>query len=263
MPQKTGVPHLVVLAPEAYRGRRIQLVNECTVVGRGESSDVCFDDLYVSRAHAVLQRRGSAVYVRDLESSAGTLVNGTAAVPDLELHPGDVVALADVHLRFEPASAGSDKPSPSPAGTPVHYNIDQVRGKEIDLIGGDKHNYYRVTQQRQAFLREIASTRTKARWLAWTGFLLFIAGFGLFVAPLLSFINQVAQRLESGDVRPPDDILGPDIGGIPSALLGYALAALGLLLLIVGIVLHIVATSRRKWVDRELPVPPPRLMPNH
>ena len=50
---------------------------------------------------------------------------------------------------------------------------------------------------------------------------------------------------------------GPDIGGLPSALFGWALAALGMLLLVVGIVLHIVATSRRRRVDRELPVPPP------
>jgi hypothetical protein len=253
MPQKTDVPQLLVLAPDAYRGRRIPLLKDDMVVGREASCDVRFDDPYVSRAHAVLRRRGSAVYVQDLDSSAGTLVNGTAAGTARELQPGDVVALADVRLRFEPASV--EPAAATLAGTPARYDIGQQHGGIINNIGRDQYNAY--VQQREGFLREVAATRTKARWLIWIGFLCFVAGFALFASGILGFISQVTEGLESGNPQPPDDIFGRDIGGIPAGLLGWALAAVGSLLALIGIVLHVVATSRRKRVDRELPVPPP------
>ena len=108
-------------------------------------------------------------------------------------------------------------------------------------------------QQRENFFREIAATKTKARWLVWTGFVAFVVGFGLFAAGVLGFIKQAGSAVETGGgVTSP---FGPDIVGVPLGLLGWALGALGLLLLVVGIVLHIVATSRRRRVDRELPVP--------
>jgi len=49
------------------------------------------------------------------------------------------------------------------------------------------------------------------------------------------------------------DQFGPSIGGVPSGLIGWAMAALGMLLIVAGTVLHVVATSRRKRADRELP----------
>jgi hypothetical protein len=110
---------------------------------------------------------------------------------------------------------------------------------------------------RDNFLREIAATRTKARWLVWTGFLAFVVGFALFAAADLGFLKQVSTDIQTGSTDPPVSPFGRDIAGIPSGLLGWALAALGMLLLVVGIVLHIVATSRRKRVERELPVPAP------
>jgi hypothetical protein len=130
------------------------------------------------------------------------------------------------------------------------FNIDRPSARIINNIGHDQW----IIQQRENFFREIAATKTKARWLIWTGFLAFVVGFGLFAAGVLGFIKQAGSAAEtSGGLTSP---FGPDIGGVPLGLLGWALAVLGILLLVVGIVLHIVATSRRRRVDRELPVPP-------
>ncbi len=84
-----------------------------------------------------------------------------------------------------------------------------------------------------------------------------MVGFALFAAADLGFLKQVSTDIQTGSTDPPVSPFGRDIAGIPSGLLGWALAALGMLLLVVGIVLHIVATSRRKRVERELPVPAP------
>jgi pSer/pThr/pTyr-binding forkhead associated (FHA) protein len=261
------MPHLVVLAPDSDRGRRIPLDRDYLVVGREPACDVRFDDPGVSRTHAALQRRGNAVYVQDLGSSGGTFVNGATTTTAQELHVGDVLTFASVTARLE-SDGVTDETSTMPArparAASAHYHIDEQRAGSIDNIGGDLNNYNSyiqyVNQQRESFLREVAATKTKARWLAWTGFLAFVVGFGIFAAADLSFIKEVSSAIQNGGpVSPTTSPFGREIGGIPYGLAGWALAALGMMLLIVGIVVHIVATSRRRRAYRDFPVPPPPL----
>lgn len=147
-----------------------------------------------------------------------------------------------------------------PAGRrndPVRYDINRQDAGLINNVGRDQHNsYVHQVQQRESFLRAIAATRTKARWLVWTGLALFVAGFGVFAAGILGFLSQAAHAVSSGNLETPESPFGSDVGGVPSGLLGWALAAAGMLLIVVGIVLHVVATSRRKRVERELPAYP-------
>jgi FHA domain len=117
MPQRSAaIPHLVVLAPDAISGRRIELPKDYLVVGREPTCDVRLDDPHVSRTHAALQRRGSAVYVQDLGSSGGTFVNGSP-VTMTELLPGDVVAFATVQARFDAVLSATDETRAMP--TPI------------------------------------------------------------------------------------------------------------------------------------------------
>jgi uncharacterized membrane protein len=134
----------------------------------------------------------------------------------------------------------------------------QRRGDAVYVqdLGYNAH-VQRVIQQRDSFLRDIAATKTKARWLVWIGLLLFLAGFALFAAADLNFIRQIINDLQSRSTAPPSNPFGHNIGGVPAVLLGAGLAAIGMMLLVIGILLHIVATSRRRRVERELPLPPP------
>jgi pSer/pThr/pTyr-binding forkhead associated (FHA) protein len=260
--ESEGAPHLVVLAPESDRGRRIPLTKDYLVVGRERTCDVRFGDPCVSRAHAALRRRGNTVYVEDLGSSAGTFVNGETAVPARELHTGDVLTFANVEARLEPGGSGGDQTMTVPARPAGAGMVHHVGNQDADYIHYDERQYYwhvqNVNQQRENFLREVAATKTKARWLAWTGFLLFVVGFGIFAAADLNFIKSISDSIQNGYSAPPTTSpLGREVGGIPIGLAGWALAAVGMLLLIVGIVLHVVATSRRKQAYREFPVLPP------
>jgi predicted component of type VI protein secretion system len=280
-----AVPRLVVLAPEALRGRQIELCTDYLTVGREPTCDVRLDDPHVSRTHAALRRRGGTVYVQDLGSSAGTFVNGNPAA-STELHQGDVVTFATVRARFEAAppvaeatqampaqawrdqtmtaQAGPAQEGPAQAGQaqagPVRYEIGRQDAQEISNVGRDQYNaqIQQVIQQRDSFMREIAGTRTKARWLVWLGLLLFIAGFAMFAAADLNFLKQISSDIQSNAApAPPTDPFGRPIFGIPSGLLGWAIAATGALMLVIGIVLHIVATSRRRRVERDYPMPMP------
>jgi pSer/pThr/pTyr-binding forkhead associated (FHA) protein len=329
----SAIPRLVVLAPEPFRGRQIDLTAEYLTVGREPTCDVRLDDPHVSRAHAALQRRDGAVYVQDLGSSGGTFVNGNRTT-SAELRQGDVVAFATVRARFEagapvtdetqamptqamprpggmapggptpgglpqagampaqgripsvqdgapragpaqgatpnaeaapyggpaPGAAPYGPPTGPPQAEPVRYDIGQQDGQVISNVGRDQYNAHvqQVIQQRDSFLREVAATKTKARWLVWLGLLLFVAGFALFAAADLNFLKQIANDIQSnGTPPPPANPLGRPIFGVPSGLLGWAMAAIGALMLVIGIVLHIVATSRRRRVEREYPLPAP------
>jgi len=258
-----GMPHLVVLAPDSDRGRRIPLDRDYLVVGREPTCDVRFDDMRVSRRHAALQRRGNAVYVEDLGSSGGTFVNGAATTASRQLRAGDVLTFASVTARLESGDAVTDDTSIMPArpaeAAVVHHIDDQRAGviNNAEHLEYNSHVQY-VNQQRENFLREVAATKTKARWLAWTGFLMFVVGFGIFAAADLSFIKGISDSIQNGGQPPPTTSpFGREIGGIPLGLAGWALGALGIILLVVGIVLHVVAASRRKQAYRDFPVPSP------
>jgi FHA domain len=262
-PDSGSTPYLVVLAPDSDRGRRIPLERDYLIVGRGPTCDVHFSEPQVSRTHAALQRRGPRVYVEDLGSSAGTFVNGAATTAARELHTGDVLTFASVKARLETSGAVGDETSAmpaSPAEAAAVHRIDEQRAEVINNVDRDQyiaHVQY-VNQQRENFLREVAATKTKARWLAWTGFLMFVVGFGIFAAADLSFIKGISDAIQNGG-EPPQTTspFGREIGGVPFGLVGWAMAALGAVLLIVGIVLHIVATSRRRRAYHDFPMLPP------
>jgi hypothetical protein len=305
MPQQSAaVPHLVVLAPDAISGRRIELSKDYLVVGREPTCDVRLDDPHVSRTHAALRRRGSAVYVQDLGSSGGTFVNGNP-VTMTELLPGDVVAFATVQARFDavpsatdetramptlirpvPARPGENAPSreepvpgrmaqPEPAQPPVRpagpvqakpvqegaaqagaarYDIGRQDAEVISNVGRDQYNAHvqQVVQQRDNFLRDIAATKTKGRWLAWTGFAVSVVGLATFG---YGFYKQYKTETNLSSSSMPS--FSQITAGFPILLIGMAIAAIGSVLLIVGIILHIVAASRRRRVERELPLPMP------
>jgi pSer/pThr/pTyr-binding forkhead associated (FHA) protein len=94
-------PHLTIVSPEAFSGRRFYLSGDDLVVGRDPASGIQIDEPHVSWIHAALRRRGQAVYVQDLGSSSGTFVNGLPVAAARVLLPGDVVAFAGVTARFE------------------------------------------------------------------------------------------------------------------------------------------------------------------
>jgi len=58
----------------------------------------------ISRRHALIERRGDIVTIRDIGSLNGTFVNRSARLADREvvkLRNGDEVIIGDVFLRFE------------------------------------------------------------------------------------------------------------------------------------------------------------------
>jgi len=255
------VPHLIVLAPAAYTGRRIELSRDRLIIGRESTCDVRFDDPHVSRTHAALERRGNAVYVQDLGSSGGTFINETPAA-GRELRSGDVIRFATVQARYEAAAqAGTvQMPMPMPTRAPaVSYAIGSQQADAINNVGRDQYLAYfqQVVHERDGFIREVTAAKTKARWLIVFGFVIFLAGAAMFIIPGLNFDKQVEDQISSGTAGPVADAGGPQILGMTMQDLGWVLAAIGIVIMGIGSVLHQVAVARRKRVDREHPLPLP------
>ncbi|MFE2721102.1 FHA domain-containing protein [Kitasatospora sp. NPDC059327] len=155
-----------------------------------------------------------------------------------------------------------DRPPPPPAGADRRFDVGQQQAGNLSNVAGNQYNVV-MQARRESFFREIAATRTKARHLVVTGFVLFVVGGAVYGWAIISFIAKTNDAVSSArpDVTVPN-VLGPEIGGMPVGAIGFAVAAIGSVLIVIGIVLHIVATSRRRRFESEeaqrLQAPPPR-----
>lgn len=71
-----------------------------TAIGRSEENDLVIDKPSVSRKHAHISNMNGRYLIKDLNSSAGTYVNGRPIVHKL-LEPGDKITLAiDLEMAF-------------------------------------------------------------------------------------------------------------------------------------------------------------------
>ncbi|MCS6897926.1 MAG: FHA domain-containing protein, partial [Nitrospira sp.] len=82
--------------------------------GRLGTLEIVLEDSSVSRRHAELRRADSGWWVRDLDSTNGTFVNGVRLGPgERQLHSRDIVQFGKVAMMVELVESPSS-PSPRP-----------------------------------------------------------------------------------------------------------------------------------------------------
>lgn len=222
------MPFLVGLGPGPSTGRQLPLARHHLLVGQAPSCDIRLSEAQVGPQHAVLTRRDGRTWVQDLGTPGGTFVNGQrlSGIPH-PLHRGDVIVFGTVALRLEAESAPAD-PLPDPVPAAVR-TPDQLRRPD-------------------ALRREIDLLRTRSRRLLGWGGAVFLLGFGLFAAGVLGLLTETGRD-------PSSQPLGPDVVGVPCAVLGWGISAMGMALLVAGLVLNAAAGARRRQADREIPWP--------
>jgi uncharacterized RDD family membrane protein YckC len=89
----------LIVNPTSSSRREIALPRSLLSIGRDPSNDLVLPDAMVSRRHAVIEYRGSQYYLRDCNSSNGSLVNGDR-VSERSLRDGDLVAIGTARLLF-------------------------------------------------------------------------------------------------------------------------------------------------------------------
>ena len=87
------------------------LVDGSYAIGRSPENSIRLDDVSVSGRHAELVVVAANCYLKDLESTNGTLVNGHP-VTEAQLRAGDRLQFGKVEACFECEIAGSAQPLP-------------------------------------------------------------------------------------------------------------------------------------------------------
>ncbi|MHC4933018.1 MAG: FHA domain-containing protein [Planctomycetota bacterium] len=105
------MPYLVWESP----GGRIvhPLQRTVTIIGSDPINDIRLDDPTVERRHALIERDGEKVTITDLNSNAGTRINGAQLMPDVPstLDPGDFLSVGRLDLmclRTPPPSSSRE-----------------------------------------------------------------------------------------------------------------------------------------------------------
>ncbi len=82
-----------------YRGKSFPVTCKITI-GRDRKNHICIQDTMVSRFHALIQKIKDAFFIKDLESTNGTFVNGRR-VPGggyVKVNPGDVLKIGRTEI---------------------------------------------------------------------------------------------------------------------------------------------------------------------
>jgi pSer/pThr/pTyr-binding forkhead associated (FHA) protein len=259
--QDLGSAVLTILDHQGRPVRRVEVRGQRLLVGRDASTGLRLASPHVSRMHAVVRRDREGLLVEDLESASGTFVNDQRVIERRRVLPGDIITFADVRVRvLEDGTVGSpadsrrgldavQTPPTYPDRTDVHFKMRDQRAGTISNVGRDQYN---ITRERQSLLREVAATKTRARWLTWTGVLMLLTGLGIGFVAISGSLTAISDAISSNATTPPRiDVFGRKVLGVPLALLGMGLEMAGIVTTLIGIVLHVTAVSRRRQVERD------------
>ncbi|NIQ57494.1 MAG: FHA domain-containing protein, partial [Gemmatimonadetes bacterium] len=84
-----------------HRGKTFRIERPCASVGRATDNDVQFPDRSVSRHHCRIRREEDRWTIEDLESTNGTLVNGTPVRRAARLFHGDEIVVGFSRFVFQ------------------------------------------------------------------------------------------------------------------------------------------------------------------
>jgi uncharacterized RDD family membrane protein YckC len=97
----------LIVNPTSSSRREIPLPRSLLSIGRDPSNDLVLPDAMVSRRHAVIEFRSSQYFLRDCNSSNGSLVNGDR-VSERSLRDGDLMAIGTARLLFREEAEALD-----------------------------------------------------------------------------------------------------------------------------------------------------------
>ncbi len=102
------------------QGQLLEVKQGSVVIGRASVSDLRLQHPSISRRHAQVKRVGEQFFVRDLGSQNGTFVNKQRIANEVEVRPGDNIALGNALVRLRgPLQKGEKLPG-----------LQEVRPKE-------------------------------------------------------------------------------------------------------------------------------------
>jgi len=93
-------------------GQLLEVKQGTVVVGRASVSDLRLQHPSISRRHAQVKRQGEQFFVKDLGSQNGTFVNKQRIATEVEVKPGDTIAMGNALLRLRGPLEKGEKLTP-------------------------------------------------------------------------------------------------------------------------------------------------------
>ncbi len=95
------------------QGQLVQVRQGQLVIGRASVSELRLQHPSISRRHAMVTRVAEQFYVKDLGSQNGTFVNKQRIATEIEIFPGDTIAMGNAVLKLRgPLQKGEGAPAP-------------------------------------------------------------------------------------------------------------------------------------------------------
>ena len=89
----------------------VKLEKPRITLGRREDNDIILDDMFVSRNHAQVEKKGVFYYIRDQQSRFGTFVNGNR-ITEARLDYGDEIQMGNTVITFVDEDKIDQVPTP-------------------------------------------------------------------------------------------------------------------------------------------------------
>src|SRR5207237_6568341 len=129
------------------REHTIQLRSEETVIGRHRDCNLRVPSSDVSRRHCILRFQDGCLYVEDLGSTNGTLVNGEPVKGSHLVQPGDELGVGPVSFTAEYRMPARATEPPDAAAVPQVEVIDEE--EEAVIVIDDAENRDPIYFQRE------------------------------------------------------------------------------------------------------------------
>ncbi|MFC1634968.1 FHA domain-containing protein [Planctomycetota bacterium] len=94
--------------------KAFSLPSDLTVIGRRHDCDLCIPLMIVSRRHCQLSQNNETVKIRDLDSHAGTFVNGKR-ISDATVQAGDYITIGPLTFLLQIDGEPKEIKPPQPA----------------------------------------------------------------------------------------------------------------------------------------------------
>lgn len=121
---------LVVLT-EGLAGTAYELKGDRATIGRLEDNAFQLAEASVSGHHCEVAVEGTAVRIKDLDSTNGTFINNQP-VKEAVLQPGQVLRLGQVELRLDDGTPASAAPAAPPASKKQQAHTMPIGGVKVD-----------------------------------------------------------------------------------------------------------------------------------
>ena len=154
---------------------RVPLKGASVTIGRDPQCDLHLDNRALSRRHALIEKRGAAIWVKDLKSQNGTFVNGERVTDAGQaLNGGDTIEVGRYQVRIEGVEAArTDTPVLTLTGPEGRHRFAMVgdeiilgRAPSCDIAIGHKsisRRHLRVAMESGQFIAEDLGSQNGTR----------------------------------------------------------------------------------------------------